>query len=60
MKYLETLKKLSRDESGQDLIEYALVAALIALGAVAAMKGLATGITTAFGSVSSQLNANMP
>lgn len=60
MKCLEILKKLSRDESGQDLIEYALVAALIALGAVAAMKGLAAGITTAFGNVSSSLNANMP
>jgi len=60
MKYLETLKKLIRDESGQDLIEYALVAALIALGSVVAMKGLATGINTAFTTVSTQLNANMP
>ena len=57
---LETLKKLVRDESGQDLIEYALVAALIALGAVVAMKALATGIGTAFNTVSTQLNANMP
>ena len=32
------LQNLLRDESGQDLIEYALVAALIALGAIAAMK----------------------
>ena len=33
-----------KDESGQDLIEYALVVGLIALGAVASMKGLATSI----------------
>jgi len=43
------------DESGQDLIEYALVAAIIALGAVAAMTTLATGIGTAFTSVGSKL-----
>ena len=33
------------DESGQDLIEYALVAAIIALGAIVAMTGLATTIS---------------
>jgi Flp pilus assembly pilin Flp len=29
-----------KEDAGQDLIEYALVAALIALGAIASMKGL--------------------
>jgi pilus assembly protein Flp/PilA len=43
------------DESGQDLIEYALVAGLIGLGAVVAMSGLATKIGTAFSSVGNQL-----
>jgi pilus assembly protein Flp/PilA len=43
------------DESGQDLIEYALVAALIALGATAAMRTLATAIGTAFASVGAKL-----
>jgi pilus assembly protein Flp/PilA len=43
------------DESGQDLIEYALVAGLIGLGAVVAMSGLATKIGTAFNSVGNQL-----
>ena len=37
---LHTLRSLHNDESGQDLIEYALVAALIALGAITAMQGL--------------------
>ena len=46
---------LMRDESGQDLIEYALVAALIALGATAAMNSLATNISTAFSTVGSKL-----
>jgi pilus assembly protein Flp/PilA len=49
------LMNLLRDESGQDLIEYALVAALIALGAVAAMGTVATGINNAFTAVSSSL-----
>ena len=43
------------DESGQDLIEYALVAAIIALGAVGAMTSLAGGINAAFTSVGTKL-----
>ena len=49
------LSHLVRDESGQDLIEYALVAALIALGATAAMTTLAGSISTAFSTVGSKL-----
>jgi pilus assembly protein Flp/PilA len=48
-----------KDESGQDLIEYALVAGLIALGAVAAMTGLSTKIGTAFNTVGNNLNNNI-
>jgi pilus assembly protein Flp/PilA len=47
--------KLLKDESGQDLIEYALVAALIGLGATAAMGTLATTFGTALGSVGTKL-----
>jgi pilus assembly protein Flp/PilA len=50
-----TLPNLLSDESGQDLIEYALVAALIALGATAAMSTLATTISTAFTTVGTKL-----
>jgi pilus assembly protein Flp/PilA len=46
----------AKDESGQDLIEYALVAALIALGAVAAMTGLGNKIGGAFNSVGNELS----
>jgi pilus assembly protein Flp/PilA len=46
---------LMREDSGQDLIEYALVAALVGLGAVAAMGTLKSAIATAFGSVSAHL-----
>ena len=51
----QSLLDLVRDESGQDLIEYALVAGLIGLGAVIAMSGLSTKIKDAFNSVGSGL-----
>ena len=54
---MKVLKNLLRDESGQDLIEYALVAALIALGAIASMNSVATGISNAFSAVSSDLTS---
>jgi pilus assembly protein Flp/PilA len=50
---LSTLK----DENGQDLIEYALVVALIAFAATAGMNTLATGINTAFSNISTRLNS---
>ena len=46
---------LSKDD-GQDLIEYALVVALIALGATAGMSNLAGDINNAFTSVGNTLN----
>ena len=47
------------EDSGQDLIEYALVAALLGLGAVASMKTLATKISTAFGTIGNSLTSNV-
>jgi pilus assembly protein Flp/PilA len=44
-------------EDGQDLVEYALVVALIAFGAVAGMDVLASEINTAFNTISSELNS---
>jgi pilus assembly protein Flp/PilA len=49
------LVALINDESGQDLIEYALVAGLIGLGAVVAMSGLSNKIGNAFNSVGNNL-----
>jgi pilus assembly protein Flp/PilA len=42
-------------ECGQDLIEYALVAALIALAATASMSGVAAAISTAFTSIGAHI-----
>jgi pilus assembly protein Flp/PilA len=44
-------------EEGQDLVEYALVVALVAFGAIAGMQSLATGINSAFNTISSDLNS---
>jgi pilus assembly protein Flp/PilA len=49
------LRHLFGRQDGQDLVEYALVVALIAFGAVAAMKGLGSEINTAFMAISSDL-----
>jgi pilus assembly protein Flp/PilA len=51
----QIVRSLLADESGQDLIEYALIAALIAVSAILAMKGLANKISNEFNSVGNSL-----
>jgi pilus assembly protein Flp/PilA len=50
---------LKNNEDGQDLVEYALVVALIAFGATAGMTSLAGGINSAFSKISSALSTNI-
>ncbi len=49
------LTNLLADESGQDIIEYALMAALIALAAVSAMQTVGKKISNTFNSVGSDI-----
>ena len=49
------LVALIQDESGQDLMEYALVAGLIGLGAVAAASGFAGTVGNAFSSIGNSI-----
>ena len=49
--------RLLREDDGQDLIEYALLAALIALAAVTAMNQLGGAINQKFDAVSSSLSS---
>jgi pilus assembly protein Flp/PilA len=51
------LNRFHKEESGQDLIEYALVAALIAFGAVVGMQGMAAKINEAFSTIGSLVNS---
>ena len=52
-----TLTLLHREESGQDLIEYALIAALIALAATVGMGSVAKAINVAFSSIGAKLTS---
>ncbi|QEE27887.1 Flp family type IVb pilin [Terriglobus albidus] len=54
MMYL-TVKDVLSNEDGQDLIEYALVVALIAFAATAGMNTLAGNINTAFQNIGTKL-----
>lgn len=53
------LQNLASREEGQDLVEYALVVALIAFGATAGMSALAGGINKAFNTISSTLASSI-
>jgi pilus assembly protein Flp/PilA len=51
MRIRRMLQAFLRDETGQDVIEYALVAALIGVGAVVSMSSFASRIGASFNSV---------
>jgi pilus assembly protein Flp/PilA len=51
------VSSLHESESGQDLIEYALICALIALGAIASMKTVANLINNAFNTIGNTLSS---
>ena len=53
----EILARLEQDESGQGLIEYVLIIALVAFAATAGMNSLASGINSAFVQVGSILGS---
>jgi pilus assembly protein Flp/PilA len=59
LKLLQTVRFFVKEECGQDLVEYALVIALIALAATVGMKSLAGGINKAFDSVSVSLSTDI-
>ncbi|MGA7243682.1 MAG: Flp family type IVb pilin [Terracidiphilus sp.] len=52
-------KSLIECEEGQDLVEYALVVALIAFGAITGMGYLATGLNHAFSTIASTLTTDV-
>ena len=52
--YLKCQDLMNREE-GQDLVEYALVIALVSIAAVASLGSLATKITQVFATITSDL-----
>jgi len=48
-----------KDCQGQDLVEYALMAGMVAVAAVAAMPTLSTTVSTVFSKIGSIIDANV-
>jgi pilus assembly protein Flp/PilA len=59
LKMYVKFQNLKNGEEGQDLVEYALVVALIAFGATAGMTALAGGINSAFNTISDKLSPSL-
>jgi pilus assembly protein Flp/PilA len=58
---MNSIVRFINDEGGADLIEYALLAGLISLAAVATLGVVGTSITGLFGKISTKLNGiNIP
>ena len=49
--------RLVREDEGQDLIEYALLAGFISLMAVVAITNVGSGVNTVYGNVQTQVAA---
>ena len=52
-----TLVRLHKDETGQGLVEYVLILALVAFAAVTGMNTLASGLNSAFTAVNDKLTS---
>lgn len=57
MRFLRFLDNLRREESGQDLVEYALVLAAVAFAVVAGSGQLASTVTSGLALVGSKLTS---
>jgi len=54
---MQTIERFVRDESGATAIEYGLIAALIAVGIIAAATTLGGSLSSLFNRVSTQLDS---
>lgn len=55
MKFINRLRSMVSDESGQDLLEYALLTALIALVAAGAIQLAGVEVNSIFGAITTAL-----
>ena len=51
------MKRLWKDEEGQDLVEYGLLLLLVALAAIASMRVIGNAISNIFSSAASNLTS---
>jgi Flp pilus assembly pilin Flp len=54
------LKRFVREEEGQDLIEYALLAGFISLVAILAIQGVGTGLNQVYGNINTTVSTIPP
>lgn len=59
LRILVELQRIRDDETAQDMVEYALIVAVLAFGTIAGMKSLASGVTMALNNVSSTLGTSL-
>ncbi len=52
---MQNMRKIFKNSKGATAIEYGLIAALIAVAAITAMKGLGGQLKTTFGNVTSAM-----
>jgi len=55
-----TIRKFWRDTQGQDLVEYALAAGMVAVAAVASMPPLSAILTNVFNAIGGLIQNNVP
>ena len=53
----QLITRFVKEEEGQDLIEYALLAALIAVISYALISGIGSGVSSIYGKVNTQVGA---
>lgn len=53
------IKRFWNDTQGQDLVEYALAAGMVAVAAVAAMPGLSTTVNNVFAKIGSIIQSSV-
>ena len=59
MRFADFVKNFHQEESGQDLLEYALVLAAVLAAVVAGSTSLATTINTALGTLNNKIQASV-
>ncbi len=57
---MNTVARFMNDESGATAIEYGLIAALIAVGIIAAATTLGNGLSTLFNNIAGRLDDPLP
>ncbi len=57
LKLYVKFENLMNGEQGQDLVEYALLMAMISLALVTAVRGIASSVSTVFTNISTSLGA---